>query len=443
MSDMLHLIGTNILALIFVLGVMIFVHEFGHFMVAKLLKIRVEVFALGFGPRIFGFRKGETHYRVNILPLGGYVKMTGESFDEELTGSRDEFLSRPKSHRLAVAVAGPLMNILLAIGLITANFMSGVEVPAYFHEPPVIGSIEPHSPAERAGLQIGDKILSVGDAKTHTWQDADLSIGTSPRRPVAITFERNGQRLSRTIVPEAISEAEIGSIGIDRVIPSVVAAVDPNSPAERAGLRPGDQIMKVRSVGVEVSTFAEVRRLISESEGKPLEFTVRRGDQIFARTITPTKINGMVRIGYAPPNPTVIEKFGLARALSEALERSYKLTIITFHIVGKILTGEASIKAMSGPIEIAKYSGAAARAGASSLMTFMALISLQLGIFNLFPIPILDGGVIFLLLLEGLMGRDLSLRVKERIFQIGFIFLILLMGIVIFNDLNKTLPLFK
>ncbi|HEY3130777.1 MAG TPA: RIP metalloprotease RseP [Acidobacteriota bacterium] len=440
---MLHLIGTNILALIFVLGVMIFVHELGHFVVAKMLKIRVEVFALGFGPRIFGFRRGETHYRVNILPLGGYVKMTGESFDDELTGSADEFLSRPKSHRLAVAVAGPLMNILLAIGLITANFMSGVEVPAYFHEPPVIGSVEPHSAAERSGLQIGDKILSVGNTKTPTWQDVDLSIGTSPRRPVIITFERSGQIQSRTVVPEAVSEAEIGSIGVDHVIPPVVAMVDPHSPAERAGLRPGDQILKVRFGSTEVSNFPDTRRLVMESEGKPLEFTIRRGDQIFTRTITPIKINGLVRIGYAPPNPTIIEKFGLGQALKEALERSYKLTVITFSIVGKILTGEASIKAMSGPIEIAKYSGAAARAGAGQLMTFMALISLQLGIFNLFPIPILDGGVIFLLLLEGLMGRDLSLRVKERIFQIGFIFLILLMGIVIFNDLNKTLPLFK
>ena len=142
---MAQIIGTNILALIFVLGVMIFVHEFGHYIVAKLFKIRVEVFSLGFGPRLFGFRKGDTDYRVSALPLGGYVKMAGENFDEELTGSKDEFLSRPKSHRMAVAIAGPLMNFLLAIALLAGNLIMGVQIPAYLYEPPIIGAIDPNS----------------------------------------------------------------------------------------------------------------------------------------------------------------------------------------------------------------------------------------------------------------------------------------------------------
>jgi regulator of sigma E protease len=444
LSNVLQLIGTNMLALIFVLGVMIFVHEFGHYAVAKLLKIHVEVFSLGFGPRLFGFRKGGTDYRVSLLPVGGYVKMSGESYDEELSGSADEFLSRPKSHRFAVAVAGPMMNILLAIGLITINFMTGIEVPAYFHEPAVIGSIEPHSPADRAGFHLGDKILSVGGTQTPTWQEVDISIGTSPRKPLIITFERNGQVMSQSITPESAGDAEIGLPGFGPFISSIVASVTPNSPAERAGLRSGDEILKVRSETREAVNFSEGRKLIMESEGKPLEFTIRRGSQILKQFITPTRINREVRIGYLPQSPPlVIEKFGLVRAFNESVQRSYKLTLLTFNIVGKILTGEASIRAMSGPIEIAKYSGAAARAGASQLMSFMALISLQLGIFNLFPIPILDGGVIFLLLVEGLMRRDLSLRVKEQIFKIGFIFLILLMGIILFNDLNKSFPLFR
>ncbi|MBI4457197.1 MAG: RIP metalloprotease RseP [Acidobacteria bacterium] len=441
---MLHLIGTNVVALIFVLGVMILVHELGHYIVAKLLKIRVEIFSLGFGPRLFGFRKGDTDYRVSALPFGGYVKMAGENPDEELTGSGDEFLSRPKSHRLAVAAAGPLMNILLALVLVTANFMVGVELPAYLHEAPVIGSISPQSPAQRANLQIGDRILSVGGTKTATWQDVEIAIGTSPRKPLAISVERIGQTLTVTVTPEAVSNTEIGAAGIAPHIASIVASVEPNSPAEKAGLKPGDVVIKVKSATMEAFSFPTAAELIAGNEGKPLEFTIRRGQQILVHTIIPVKIRGDVRIGYVRENlPYVTEKFGFVGAIQEALARNYKLTLLTFDVVGKIVTGQASIRAMSGPIEIAKYSGAAARAGVGPLLSFMGLISLQLGIFNMFPIPILDGGVIFLILIEGLLRRDLSLRVKERIFQIGFIFLILLMGIVIFNDLNKSLPIFR
>ena len=444
MSNIVQLIGSNILALIFVLGVMIFVHEFGHYFVAKLLKIRVDVFSLGFGPRLIGFRKGGTDYRVSLLPLGGYVKMAGENPDEALTGAPDEFLSRPKSHRLAVAVAGPAMNILLAMVLVTANFMVGVEAPAYLYEAPVIGSVAPGSPAERGDLRVGDTILSVGSTRTPTWQDVEIVVGTAPRKPLVITVSRQGRTLDVSITPEAVADTEMGSAGFAPFIPSIVAAVEPDSPAEKGGLQPGDEVLKVKSGSIEALSFAHAAQVIAANEGKPLEFTIRRGKELFVRTIIPARIRGDVRIGYMrEPPPFVMEKFGPLKAFQEAASRNYRLTMLTFTIVGKIITGQASIRAMSGPIEIAKFSGAAARAGIGPLLSFMGLISLQLGVFNLFPIPILDGGVIFLLLLEGLLRRDLSMKVKERIFQVGFVFLILLMGIVIFNDLNKSFPLFR
>ena len=444
MSTIAQLIGTNILALIFVLGVMIFVHEFGHYAVAKFLKIRVEVFSLGFGRRLFGFRRGETDYRVSLLPLGGYVKMAGENPEDELTGSVEEFLSRPKLHRFAVAVAGPTMNILLALAITSVNLMLGVEVPAYLHEAPVVGSIAPNSPAERGDLRIGDRVLSVGTTETATWQDVEIAVGTAPRSPLVVSLQRQGQVLTTSVTPESAGESEIGSVGMGPYIPSIVASVEPNSPAAQAGLMPGDEVIKVKSPAAEAFAFAQSARLIAENEGKPLEITILRGGEEFTRTITPARIRGDVRIGYVRQNPpSVMEKFGPGKALTESVARNYHLTLLTFSIVGKIVTGQASIKAMSGPIEIARYSGAAARAGLSPLLGFMGLISLQLGIFNLFPIPILDGGVIFLLLIESLIRRDLSLRVKERIFQVGFIFLILLMGIVILNDLNKSFPIFR
>ncbi|HEY2931628.1 MAG TPA: RIP metalloprotease RseP [Acidobacteriota bacterium] len=441
---MAHIIGTNILALIFVLGVMIFVHEFGHYVVAKLLKIRVDVFSLGFGPRLFGFRKGDTDYRVSALPLGGYVKMAGENFDEELTGAEDEFLSRPKSHRMAVAIAGPLMNFLLAIGLLAGNLILGVQIPAYLYEPPIIGAIDPHSPAERAGLRVGDRILSIGNSKTQNWEDVTFATGASARRPLPFRIQRDGKQLTGSITPEPAPDTQLGWIGVGPLFPSIVGSVEPGSPADRAGLKPRDEIIKVKSPTREVFTFSQARALIAENEGKPLEFTIRRGKETLQKTIIPQKIAGDVRIGYVPePPPLMTKKFGALDAIRESIQRNYRLTLLTFNIVGKILTGDASIRTISGPIEIARYSGEAARRGASIMMEFMAMISLQLGIFNLFPIPILDGGVIFLLLVESLIRRDLSLQVKERIFQIGFIFIILLMGIVLFNDLNKSLTLFK
>jgi regulator of sigma E protease len=444
LSSIAQLIGTNILALAFVLGVMILIHEFGHYAVAKMLKIRVDVFSLGFGPRLFGFRRGETDYRVSALPLGGYVKMAGENPDDELTGSADEFLSRPKMERFAVAVAGPFMNIMLALVLTAGNLMLGVEVPAYLHEPPVVGSIAPNSPAERADVRLGDRVLSIGNTETPTWQDVEIAFGTAPRSPLVVTLQRDGQTVTTSVTPETAGDSEMGSAGVGPHMPSIVASVEPDSPAAKAGLQPGDEVIKVSSASAEALTFAKAAQLISENEGKPLEITVRRGSEILTRPITPARIRGDVRIGYVRQNPPfVMEKFGPGRAVSEAVSRNWRLTKLTFTIVGKIVTGDASIKAMSGPIEIARYSGAAARAGIGPLLSFMGLISLQLGIFNLFPIPILDGGVILLLLIEGLIGRDLSFRVKERIFQVGFIFLILLMGVVIFNDLSKTIPLFR
>jgi regulator of sigma E protease len=370
--------------------------------------------------------------------------MAGENPEDQPTGAPDEFLSHPKAHRLAVAAAGPAMNILLAIVLVTINFTLGVEMPAYLHEAPVVGSIAPRSSADRGGLHVGDRILAVGSSDTPTWQDVEIAIGTAARKPLVVSFERGGKVMNSSVVPEAAADSEMGSVGIAPQASSIVAAVEPGSPAEHAGLKPGDEVVKIKSGDAEVFSFAHSVQVIAENEGKPLEITLRRGQELIVQTITPAKIRGDVRIGYmrAPP-PFVLERFAAPRAFREAVVRNYKLTLLTFNIVGKIVTGQASIRAMSGPIEIAKYSGAAARAGVNPLLSFMGLISLQLGVFNLFPIPILDGGVILLLLLEGIMRRDLSLRVKERIFQVGFIFLILLMGIVILNDLNKSFPIFR
>jgi len=437
--ELLNSIGVSIIAFVFVLGVMIFVHELGHYLVAKLLGIRVEVFSLGFGRRLIGFKRGDTDYRVSLLPLGGYVKMAGENYDEELTGEVGEFMSHPKLHRFAVAVAGPLMNIGLAFVMVVVSFLIGVPTYRYLHQPAVIGSIEPASPAAQVGLQRQDIIVSIDGDPTATWQDVEILVSMSANQELNLTVEREDIQLQKRLTPVVAKELEVGTIGVTPFIAYTISQVQPDTPAARAGLQPGDEILKVVRGTQTAVGFYESLETISSSQGESLLVEVRRGDQIFERTITAAEIDGRWRIGTVV-NLVRVQKHGLLEAIQKSLERNYRLTALTFNVLGRIITGRTSVRTLSGPIEIARYSGRAASTGGIQLLSFMAFVSLQLGILNLMPIPILDGGVIALLALEGLMRRDISINVKERIFQVSFVFLMVLMAIVIFNDIAKTLP---
>ncbi len=197
--EILDTVGWSLIWVVVVLGVMIFVHELGHYLMAKLLGIRVEVFSLGFGPRLVGFQKGDTDYRISGVPLGGYVKMRGENWDEDLTGSEDEFLSRPKTHRLAVAVAGPFMNIAMAVVLLAGIYMAGIQVPVYLSQPPIIGYVAEKSPADDAGLRQGDRILSVGGTQTPDWESEQLAVATDPGQTVPIEILREGKTFERLV----------------------------------------------------------------------------------------------------------------------------------------------------------------------------------------------------------------------------------------------------
>lgn len=422
---------------IFVLGIMIFVHELGHHLMAKSLGIGVQVFSLGFGPRLFGFKKGETDYRVSLLPLGGYVRMTGETYDDELEGSSEEFLSRPKTHRFLVAIAGPLMNLVLAVLLLAVNYMGGVPVIVVNEQPAVIGYIEPDSPARAAGLEIGDRIISLGEESVETWQDLQIRQALLGGSTVPVKVVRDGETLSQDVTLEKTSQGE-GRLGVFPDAQTVISDVQ-SDPALSAGLQSGDEILKVQAGGESAEYYSHILSFIAQHGGEPVEFSIRRDGETLTKTITPVEMDGRSRIGIIvePGYETRVDHYGLFAALGKSIEQNWQFTLLTFDIVGKLLTGQTSLEVMSGPIQIAKISGDAASTSYSMLIGVMALISLQLGIFNLFPIPILDGGIIALLLIEAVIGRDLSMRLKERILQLGFIFLVLLMGIVIFNDIAK------
>ncbi|MFZ0426986.1 MAG: RIP metalloprotease RseP [Acidobacteriota bacterium] len=441
--EIIDSIGWSLIWVVVVLGVMIFIHELGHYLMAKFLGIRVEVFSLGFGPRLIGFKKGNTDYRLSGIPLGGYVKMRGENYDEDLTGSADEFLSRPKTHRLAVAVAGPFMNIAMAVVLLAGIYMAGIQVPVYLSQPPVIGYVAEKSPAQDAGLAIGDRILSVGGTQTPTWESLQLAVATDPGQTVPVEIVRDGQTFERLVHIAEDPRTGAGILGVDAPLETMVVSVEPDSPAARAGLEKNDIIESVEAGGKTAKHQEAISKLIAASKGIPVVFTIQRGHQTLTRSITPVEMGGAVRVGFViGPSPnleTQTERYGPLTALQQSIERNYQMTILTFRIVGKLVTGTTSIRMMSGPIDIARFSGQAASEGPLALIGLMSLISLQLGIFNLLPIPILDGGMIALLFIEAVIGRDLSLKAKERIFQVGFIFLILLMSVVIFNDIAKIM----
>jgi len=434
-----------VLAMAVVLGFMILIHEFGHYAVAKLLGVRVEVFSIGFGKRLIGFRRGDTDYRIAAIPLGGYVKMSGENPMDERTNDPGEFLSHPRWHRFLIAIAGPFMNIMLAIGLLTFVYMVHYEYPAVLDEPAVIGWVLPDTPAAKAGIQIGDRITRLDGIDNPTWKQVVPKEALSPNQPLDITFERNGKSFEKTIVPEAYGVNQMGFAGWDPKEPSVtVTDLEKGMPAEKAGIKIGDEILTVD--GKSIPAIEAMIEALKQTQGKPIELTVLRNGQQKTFTMQPvlTDIPGQeekrYRVGLGS-QPMKVSTLPLGAAFRKSIEQNKEGSLLILELVQKMIQHKISIRTVEGPIGIGRAAGeAATEKGWTPLMALTAAISLNLGIFNLLPIPILDGGVILLLFVESIMRRDISLQIKERIYQAAFVFLVLFAVMVIYNDLAKTLP---
>jgi regulator of sigma E protease len=436
-------LGTNILALIFVLGVMIFVHEFGHFATAKFFKIRVEVFAFGFGPRLFGFRRGHTDYRVCALPLGGYVKMKGENPDEVLEGDPDEYLSRPKWQRLCVLVMGPAMNVLLAFVLFTVVFLGGVTVESWTEDPVVIGWIEAESPARASDLQPGDRIVAVDGELLETWQDFQVRVLISGGQEMQLDVVGDTGQRTIAVTPVAMGPSDQGYLGALPPFPPIADRLTEGGAGEAAGVLPGDRFVRVN--GQEIFDYSQVQEIIRGRPEMPTEIVVEREGELVTLTATPARLpeeqGGLGYLGIWRPIETSRHLYSFGGAMGRALSEMRRQVMLVGEILGRIFTGRMSVKTLSGPIEIARYSGGAARTGDPRvLLSFMAIVSLQLGLLNLLPIPVLDGGHIAIILFEGLIRRDLSMKVKERMLQVGMILLMTLMLVVITFDVIKSLP---
>ncbi|MBO0722487.1 MAG: site-2 protease family protein [Blastocatellia bacterium] len=435
------------LSFIIILCAMIVIHEFGHFIVAKLLGISVETFSVGFGPKLWGFKIGETDYRVSAIPLGGYVKFRGENMEllqGKSEGSVDEFLSHAKWKRFLVALAGPAFNIATALMIPTISILIGYHASAELMQKPVIGSIVPGSAAEKSGLQSGDRIISFHGKANPTWRDIDIDTSLHPEENLAIKVDRGGQIFNLNLIPQAkmIERERIGDSGIEPYVALDgvhVFAISPGMPAEQAGLKVGDRITTVN--GQQISAWHQFKNELRKSNGQSLTLKVERGGNLIDLHITPVMQNGEYRVGFTRQDATVlVQTSSLAAALRYGVDSNWMIIRMSGVALQQIISGHRSPReALGGPVRIAQETINTYDAfGWTGIINLMGMLSLNLGIINLFPIPVLDGGVIMLIIVEwimGLVGFSITMNVRERIQQVGFVMVLLLMGFVIVNDL--------
>ncbi len=435
---------TTLLSFAFVLGVLVFVHELGHFLAAKRVGIRVLKFQLGFNPTVISFRRGDTEYGIGALPLGGYVKMAGENPEEverdkqgHIVRRSDEFLSKSKWQRFQVLIMGPTMNILLAVLLTALVLYQGVEKAAYEGQPPVVGAVAVGSPAAGAGVRPGDVIETVNDHTVNTWEQLYVSIGSRANREVSLRVRRDGQPITFKLTPNTIGQGrlEFGDIGVFPNVHPHLASVTPGDPGSRAGLKDGDVILAVD--GKPMTFHYQMRELIASHPEKPMTVTVLRGGVQQTLTVTPDRHGTVGWLGVRPVDDTTSFKPRAAQAVTMSVQRNIESAALIFQTLWGLVTREVSPKQLMGPVAIAQLSGESAQLGWVALFGLMASISLNLGLLNLMPIPVLDGGHIFIMALEGLARRDFSLRVKEKVLLAGFVLILMLMVTVIYNDLTR------
>jgi len=455
-------VATSIVSTLIVLGIMVLVHEFGHFAVAKLCGVRVEVFSIGFGKRLFGFTHGDTDYRLSLLPLGGYVKMAGELGGDgmmlDATGNPDspgvmtqdpgDLNSKPRWQRILIAAAGPFSNFMLALFLMTGFYMMHNEVELYRSQPGDVDLVTKGSAAAQAGIQAGDRITRFESVQNPTWEQISLRSAINMGQPVAVTVERNGKSIPLTLNirnPRNSDDFDLETLGLIpkmQPTPVTVEYVENDMPAARAGIQAGDKIVSID--GRELHSVVAFARFLQDQDGQPAHLTIQRGNQTLQKTIQPvlTDVGDGTRgyrIGFKPQEPPFqVQQMPLPAALRQSVKFNAKNSSLILEVLRRMLTRHMAIQNLSGPIGIARETGSAvSQPGWQPIIGLMAIISLNLGIFNLLPIPILDGGVILLLLIEELIRRDLNQRFKERIYQAAFVGLLIFFAFVMFNDISK------
>jgi regulator of sigma E protease len=455
----LHEVVVAVVAFIVLIGVMVVVHEFGHFAVAKLCGVRVESFSVGFGPRLFGIKRGDTDYKICLLPLGGYVKMTGESpADQAKAGEAGEvnenpvddlasFMAHPRWQRMLIGVAGPVANFILAFLLMLFYYCWFNEVPKYVVNSTTVEWVVPGSAAAQAGLEAGDTILRFDTVDNPDWMQVGNRASMNLDQTVPVTVSRSGKDLplSLHVPPMAkgqefdFSDAGIlpqfmpGPIGVDQV--------QPGTPADKAGLRAEDQIESVD--GHAFHSVSTLLAYMQSAKGNPLTLVVLRKGARITLLAHPAKLDTSWKLGFvAIGTPLRTDPLPFGKAVAQAKTFCVDNSTLIVEVLGRLFTRKVAVSQLSGPVGIARMAGQAAEMkGWLPKFGLAAAISINLGILNLMPFPILDGGLILLLLIESILRHDISLNVKERIYQAAFVVLVVFFAFIIFNDVTK-LPIF-
>lgn len=436
----------TIIAGIIMLGILVFVHELGHFCVAKFCGVKVLKFSLGFGPRLVSRQWGETEYMICAIPLGGYVQMLGEGGgDQGESGEIDpseehrSFANKKISRRMAIVAAGPVMNLMLPFMVLPLAYLVGINLPAYLEDPPCIGYVVPGSEAADAGFREGDCIVSISGIDVSTWTDTGPALVNVAGEPVIFSFVRDGQTAQLTMPPEQGALEGLQSIGLLPAQDPVIGAVAPAMPAAEAGLREGDRILAIGKH--RIASWYELKSAIQEVGGQPTKITFERDGKESTIELVPRKIDEGVDylIGIAPDQKTVFKRFPFGAAVAAGAKRSMELIELTLVFIQKLFAGHVSTSNIGGPITVVQIAGQAAQTNLSSILSVLAFLSIQLGILNLLPIPILDGGHLFFYFFELVFRRPLSLRAREWAQQLGLILLILLMVLAFYNDIVRMI----
>jgi regulator of sigma E protease len=370
--------------------------------------------------------------------MGGYVRLLGEGmFEPGRDVAPDDMMAKNRGQRLLVMAMGSIMNVLLAVVLVSVINVVGVPSPVYLEERPIIGWIDKDSPAARAGLAIGDEIVRINDRAVKTWSDVEIAVGSRPDKKIRVEFLRAGQAASAELQTESVGSYSFGYAGFRARTLTEVQMTMPGSPAEKAGLRPGDVILAVDGQPLFFYQFIQV---IERSPGQELHFTVQRGPETLTLLVTPRREGNVGKIGIRQSAQSVLKKYGILAAFGQSVRENLRNTFLVIQFLRDLFRGEASTKQLGGPLEIANLSYAMLRMGWMAMISWIAVISLQLGILNLFPIPVFDGGQIFVLIIESIFRRDLSPKARTIWMQIGFVIFVALIVFLVLNDIVKRLP---
>ena len=435
---------TTVIAGILMLGVLVFVHELGHFAVAKMSGVKVLKFSLGFGPKLISRRHGETEYQICIIPLGGYVQMLGEGGGEdgeEADLSPEEkqrsFAHKPVSRRLAIVLAGPVMNLILPLLILPISYMVGVQFPTYFDEAACIGYVVPDSAADQAGFLAGDCITGVNDVSVTSWNNTNKVFVGQAGDMLDFHIERSGAAQVLTIAADNDSLEGMQALGLLPRQEARIGGLAPDMPASKAGLQPNDLILSV--AGVPVVSWYELKGIVQEFGAQSIPVVVDRGGEQVTIELIPERQeeSGDFLLGIAPLQNSQLKRFGFADALREGAHRTWELIELTVVFVQKLFTGNVSTKNIGGPITVVQIAGQAAQTDIAAIISVLAFISIQLGILNLLPIPILDGGHILFYTIELLLRRPLSVRAREMAQQVGMAMLLMLMVLAFYNDIVR------